>query len=136
MDRRTFLCGLTVGGLSASLALEAQQPVKVHKVGLLSPPPGEYVPAFEESLRLLGYVRGSNILFETRSPGGTGDLLPRTVAELLRLNVEVIVTGPNRFMTPQRRLPVRSRSSWCMAMTLLVEATSHPWRALGAISLD
>jgi ABC-type uncharacterized transport system substrate-binding protein len=86
--------GLTLGPLDT----RAQQPVNVHKVGLLSPPLGGYVPAFEESLRQLGYVRGTNILFETRSPGGRVELLPRTVAELLRLNVEVIVTGPNWFI--------------------------------------
>ena len=95
------LIGLVVAvalSVVAPLGAEAQPTGKVHTVGLLSPPPGAYVPAFEESLRLRGYVRGSNILFETRSPGGRGDLLPRTVAELLRLNVEVIVTGPNRFI--------------------------------------
>ncbi len=66
---------------------------KVHKVGLLSPPPGGYVAAFEDSLRQLGYIQGSNILFEMRSPGGRD-----AVAELLRLKVEVIVTGPNAFI--------------------------------------
>ena len=44
---------------------EAQNAVKTHTVGLLSPPPGAYVAAFEESLRQLGYVRGENVAFET-----------------------------------------------------------------------
>jgi ABC-type uncharacterized transport system substrate-binding protein len=78
--------------LIAPLAAHAQSGM-VHKVGLLSPPPGGYVSAFEESLRQLGYIRGSNISFETRSPGGR-----TAVADLLRLNVEVIVTGPNAFI--------------------------------------
>jgi putative ABC transport system substrate-binding protein len=84
--------------LVAPLVAEAQQAGKVHTVGLLSPPPGAYVAAFEEGLRQLGYVRGSNIVFETRSPGTRSELLPGAVADLLRLNVEVIVTGPNRFI--------------------------------------
>jgi putative ABC transport system substrate-binding protein len=84
--------------LGAPLVVEAQQAGTVHKVGLLAPPSGAYVAAFEESLRQLGYVRGSNIVFETPSTGGNPELLPVAVAELLRLKVDVIVTGPNRFI--------------------------------------
>src|SRR5215468_4411686 len=97
MDRRAFVTGLGAV-IAAPLAAEAQQPGKVHKVGLLSPPAGVYFAAFEESLRQFGYVRGSNIVFETPSTGGNPELLPVAVAELLRLKVDVIVTGPNRFI--------------------------------------
>jgi len=88
---------LAVGLLSA-LATDAQVSGKVHTVGLLSPPPGAYVAAFEERLRQLGYVRGSNIVFETRSPGAKAEPLAAAVADLLRLKVEVIVAGPNPFI--------------------------------------
>src|SRR5262249_14119473 len=83
--------------LAAPLLVETQQ-AKVYKIGLLSPPPGAYVAAFEESLRQLGYVRGRNVVFETRSSGYRAEELPKAVADLLRLNVEVIVTGPNLFI--------------------------------------
>jgi putative ABC transport system substrate-binding protein len=96
--RRAFISTLAGGLLAAPLAAGAQQSGKVHKVGLLSPPPGPYVAAFEESLRHLGYVRGSNIAFEVTSTGRKPELLPAAVAELLRLNVDVIVTGPNHFI--------------------------------------
>ena len=46
---------------------EAQNAVKTHTVGLLSPPPGAYVAAFEESLRQLGYVRGENVALDRKS---------------------------------------------------------------------
>src|SRR5882672_11770773 len=95
---RRIVLVLILGLTLAPLAVEAQPPGKVHTVGLLSPPPGAYVAAFEERLRELGYVRGSTIFFETRLPGTRSDLLPGAVADLLRLNVEVIVTGPNRFI--------------------------------------
>ena len=98
MTRRAFVAIVSGSRLAASLAAEGQQPGKVHTVGLLSPPPGAYVAAFEERLRELGYVRGSTIFFETRLTGTRSDLLPGAVADLLRLNVEVIVTGPNRFI--------------------------------------
>jgi len=35
MDRRTFLCGIALGGLSAPLAADAQQVGKVYRVGFL-----------------------------------------------------------------------------------------------------
>src|SRR5262245_28791958 len=95
--RRAFVTGLGAV-LAASLTAEAQQAGKVHKIGLLSPPPGAYVAAFEESLRQLGYIRGSNVVFETLSTGVKPERLPAAVVELLRLNVDVIVTGPNRFI--------------------------------------
>jgi putative ABC transport system substrate-binding protein len=102
MNRRAFVTGLGAV-LAAPLGAGAQQARKVHKVGLLSPPPGAYVAAFEESLRQLGYVRGSNIVFEAPSTGGKPELLPAAVAELLRLNVNVIVTGPNRFIEAAKK---------------------------------
>ena len=71
----------------------------MYKIGILCNPPGAYVAAFEESLRQLGYVRGGNVVFETRrSTDCRAEELPKTVADLLRLNVEVIVTGPNLFI--------------------------------------
>jgi ABC-type uncharacterized transport system substrate-binding protein len=97
MNRRAFVTGL--GAVIATpSAASAQQAGKVHKVGLLSPPPGAYVTAFEESLRQLGYSRNSNIVFEALPTGGKPELLSAAVAQLLRLNVDVIVTGPNRFI--------------------------------------
>ena len=94
MNRRAFVTGLGAL-LAAPLGVDAQQAAKAYTVGLLSPPPGAYIAAFEQGLRQLGYVRGSNIFFETRSPGTNAELVPGAVADLLRLNVDVIVTGPN-----------------------------------------
>jgi len=84
--------------LLSALTAHAQVSGKVHTVGLLSPPPGAYVAAFEGSLRQFGYVRGVNIVFQTRSPGATAEPLATAVADLLRLKVEVIVVGPNPFI--------------------------------------
>jgi putative tryptophan/tyrosine transport system substrate-binding protein len=84
--------------LLSALTADAQVSGKVHTVGLLSPPPGAYVAAFEGSLRQFGYVRGVNIVFQTRSPGATAEPLATAVADLLRLKVEVIVVGRNPFI--------------------------------------
>src|SRR4029453_13364787 len=49
--------------LLSALTAPAQVSGTGQNVGLLSPPPGAYVAAFEESLRQFGYVRGVNIVF-------------------------------------------------------------------------
>ena len=54
--------------------------------------------AFEERLRQLGYLRGVNVAFETRTSGSSAEDVGKAVAELVRQNVEVIVTGPNLFI--------------------------------------
>jgi putative tryptophan/tyrosine transport system substrate-binding protein len=98
MNRRTFLRGLTLGTLATPLAAEAQQPGKVWRIGFLGAPaplPAN-VNAFRQGLRENGYVEGRNLLIEWRSAEGQEERLPGLAAELLRLNVEVIVTeGPS-----------------------------------------
>jgi putative ABC transport system substrate-binding protein len=103
IDRRTFLAGTGVVVLAAPLAAEAQAPPKIHRIGLLSVPPA-YLAAFEESLRQLGYARGRNILFEIPSVGVATEPRTRAAAELVRLNVEVMVTGPNTFIDVARQV--------------------------------
>lgn len=49
--------------------------------------------AFREGLRDLGYVEGKDILIERRSAEGKFDRLPALAAELVRLKVDVIVSG-------------------------------------------
>src|SRR5262245_44921971 len=49
--------------------------------------------AFRQALRELGYVEGQNIVIEWRYAEGDADRLPGLAAELVRLRVDVIVTG-------------------------------------------
>ena len=76
---------------------EAQQPKKVPRIGFLNGvPPSTIsgrVEAFRQGMRELGYVEGKNIVIEWRSSEGKADRLPALAAELVRLKVDVIVTG-------------------------------------------
>jgi putative ABC transport system substrate-binding protein len=93
MDRRTFLNTLTLSILSAPLAIEAQQPTKVPRIGVLWPVSDDPVlEGFRQGLRDLGYVEDQNILIEYRYARGKDDLLPGLAAELVRLNVDLILT--------------------------------------------
>jgi putative ABC transport system substrate-binding protein len=49
----------------------------------------------DDGLRELGYVEGRNLVFERRFAEGQQERLPTLAAELVRLNVDVIVTGSN-----------------------------------------
>jgi putative ABC transport system substrate-binding protein len=95
MDRRRFLLTSLAGAFAAPLASQAQQAVKVSRIGFLSPRSSSDVgrlAAFRQGLRELGYVEGQNIAIESRWAEGTYDRLPGLADELVRLKVDVIVT--------------------------------------------
>ena len=76
---------------------DAQQATKIPRIGYLT---GTSLStnaarneAFRQGLRELRYVEGKNIVIEWRSAEGKLDRLPALAAELVRLKVDVIVTG-------------------------------------------
>jgi putative ABC transport system substrate-binding protein len=79
---------------SMPLVGEAQRAAKTPRVGLLRPgsPPDPYVDAFRRGLQDLGYVEPQTISLEYRWAEGRSERLPRLATELVRLNVDVIVT--------------------------------------------
>jgi putative tryptophan/tyrosine transport system substrate-binding protein len=83
--------------LASVLFARAQQPTKVPRIGFLtgvSPSANSARhEAFRQGLRELGYVEGKNIVLEWRSAEGKFDRLPALAAELVRLKVDIIVTG-------------------------------------------
>ncbi len=98
MNRRTFLCALALGTLSASLAAEAQQTGRrrPHVGYLWQGSPSDLISlrvgeAFSQGLREHGYVEGENIAIEYRYGYGDSDRLPSLANDLVRLNVDVIL---------------------------------------------
>jgi len=91
---------LAVGLALPALTVEAQQvgTGKVYRIGFLGAPaplPAN-VNAFRQGLRENGYVEGRNLFIEWRSAEGQEERLSGLAAELLRMNVDVIVTeGPS-----------------------------------------
>ena len=83
--------------LAVGVTAEAQQPKKVPRIGYLtgtSPSArSARIEAFGQGLRELGYVEGKNIVIEYRYAEGKLDRMTELAADLVRLNVEVIVTG-------------------------------------------
>jgi putative tryptophan/tyrosine transport system substrate-binding protein len=99
--RIALLITLTLGLLMVSLAAGAQQATHMYRIGRLSsghPPasPDPNLEAFREGLRDLGYVEGQNLVLESRYAAGSEERLPGLAAELVRLQVDVIVAGGSR----------------------------------------
>src|SRR5213594_1479201 len=136
MNRRAFLCGLTLGTLSRSLAAEAQEykAGKVARIGLLSqgsPTSGQHIrEAFRQGLREVGYVDGQNIVIEYRYAEGKAERLPDLAAELLRLKVDVIVAGgtpaPLAAKRATRTIPIVMAAAGDPVGTGLVASLAQP----------
>ena len=99
MNRRGFI-GTLAGGLFAVPLVTAAQPTaKVYRIGFLvtatSTETGHLFKALSAGLRELGYVEGRNVVFERRFGEGRQERLPALAAELVRLNVDILVTGSN-----------------------------------------
>ena len=81
----------------ATLSAYAQQPAKVPRIGFQLDSPVAAVAAriegFRQGLRELGYVEGKNIVIEWRSSEGKAERRNELSAELVRLKVDVIVSG-------------------------------------------
>ena len=97
--RRQVVFALAAGVLTAPLAPFAQQPAKVWRIGFLavrsrSTPlnPDLDYDAFIQGMRQLGYFERKNLLIEWRYADGKYERFPGMAADLVRMNVEVIVT--------------------------------------------
>jgi len=92
-----LVIGLTLCGtlFTFCFAAAAQQPAKIPRIGYQSArSSGENNDeAFRQGLRELGYVEGQNIVIEWRFAQGNPDQVKRNADELVRLKVDVIVTG-------------------------------------------
>ena len=95
--RRELVIALGVGALVAPLPSFAQLQGKVWRVGFLSPTSASfsspYTDVFLKGMRDLGYVEGKNLVVEWRFADGKLERLPGLAAELVQLNVDVIVAG-------------------------------------------
>jgi ABC-type uncharacterized transport system substrate-binding protein len=111
MKKKITVLTLSAMLLALCFPAEAQQPTKIPRIGYLtadsrSAHADVRAEAFREGLRELGYVEGRNIVIEWRNAEGKLDRLPALAAELVRLKVDVIVTGG-----PTATRPVKEATS-------------------------
>ena len=80
--------------LVAPPAGEAQPPKRIPRIGILGSAPSSW-ETFWPALREVGYVEGQTIIIERRWSEGRGERFPALAAELVRLQVDLIVVGTN-----------------------------------------
>jgi putative ABC transport system substrate-binding protein len=121
-----------VVSLALCVFAEAQQQ-KVAKIGWLGTGPASGPTSGPEVIRRelskLGYVEGKNIAFEHRYYEGKLDRLPALCDELVRLEVNMILTSSSPATRAAKRQPDDSHSFLCPGRSCcggLVEV-SPPW---------
>src|SRR5437763_7550009 len=97
--RREFVTLLAGAAVAWPRVVRAQQGTQITRIGVLSPSRSEdaspnrvTLKAFEAGLRELGYVEGQNITIERKLSEANTDRLREAAAELVKHNVDVIVT--------------------------------------------
>jgi ABC-type uncharacterized transport system substrate-binding protein len=104
MQRRGFIT-LLGGAATWPLAVRAQQPGKVLRIGYLGPSTGRspVEEAFEEGLQRHGWTKDQNIRIEYRYTGGRQDTVLPLVTEVVGLDLDVLVTwGPPLSLAAKR----------------------------------
>jgi hypothetical protein len=131
IGRRELLAAL--GGAAAwPLAARAQQPGKIRAIGLLSPASRSpsVVPALFDALAKLGWIEGKNLVVERRYAENRPERLPELAAELVRLNVDVIVAtgtlGPLAAKQATSTIPIVMTASGDQLGSGLVASLARP----------
>jgi putative tryptophan/tyrosine transport system substrate-binding protein len=141
MNRRTFIGSLGASVLAASLAASAQPAGKVYRIGYvnLRAGPAAVDEAFVQGLRDLGYVVGRNLDIEYRWADNDTARFEAQVDELVRLNVDVIVTSATPAirvaMRATRTIPIVIAAAADPVGTGLVSNLAHPGGNVTGLSL-
>ena len=142
MDRRRFAGSAAAAILLAMRVARAQQPQgKVYRVGYPNLRAGPAAPdeAFVQGMRELGYVVGRNLIIEYRWAGNDMARFQAQVEELVRLNVDVIVTvatpGVREAMRATRTIPIVMAAAADPVRTGLVASLVHPGGNVTGLSI-
>ena len=98
-NRRKLVIALGASMIPMPFGAFAQQLGKVWRVGFLAQRHMDFLDSdyqygpFRRGMRELGYVEGKNLVIEWRSAEGNSERLQELAAELVKLKVDVIVTG-------------------------------------------
>ena len=140
--RRQFISALGGAAVAWPLAARAQSE-KMPRIGFLTrysdASVSAQIDAFRQGLRDLGWVEGKNMSIEYRNAEGQADRLPALAAELVGLNVNVIVTVD----TPPTQAAKRATSTIPIVIAVsadpvgagLVSSLGHPGGNITGLSL-
>jgi putative ABC transport system substrate-binding protein len=138
MRRRQFIAGLLTAAL-VPIAATARDQAGVPRLGVLWPLDEKRVlNAFRQELRDLGWIEGDNIVIEYRNSHGKDSLLPKLAAELVSLDVDVIltwgVTAARVAKQATTSIPIVNGSMSDPVRAKLVDSLAHPGGNLTGIT--
>ncbi len=127
--------------LASPIVAQAQQPSKVPRIGVLSnfAAPDPQVETLKQGLRELGWIEGQNVGLDSRYTNGKLERLPQLAADLIRLKVDVIVTGGEAGIRAAREatntIPIVMAVSGDPVGTGLIASLSKPGGNITGLSL-
>ena len=149
MDRRAFFSSLALASILVPYISHAEAARKIYRIGILGlgqtsriagpQPQGPDIGAFVRGLRELGYVYGEQFVTEPRGAAGRPERFPILAAELVRLQVDVIVApGPALPALKQATstIPVVMSAAGDPVALGLVQSLSHPGGNFTGLSLE
>jgi putative ABC transport system substrate-binding protein len=130
--------------LLAPLVAEAQQAGRIYRVGVPWIPPREdvlpLIRVLEDGLRERGYGVGQNLVIDHRFADGQPERLPNLIADLVRLNVDVLVVGLNPVAIAARQatstIPIVTTIATDPVNAGLVKSLARPGGNLTGLSAD
>jgi putative ABC transport system substrate-binding protein len=123
-----LLVTFTLGLLAAPLAVEAQQPAKLPRIGFLgTSSTNPRYEALRQGLHEFGYVEGQNIAIERQDSEGRAERLPDLATKLVQLKVDVIVVDACG-------APLNAASQATSTIPIVVAACNDDLVATGLIS--
>jgi putative ABC transport system substrate-binding protein len=131
MRRREFITLFSAGVVSWTVSAQAQQPARIYRLGLLTPSsgPNSNHKVLVDALAALGYREGQNLVVERRYSAGN-DRLPILASDLLRANVDVIVTETSAAAFAAKKattsVPIVMATAGDPVSTGLAQSLAHP----------
>ena len=130
--RAAAAVGLALGLVAAPLVTRGQS-TKVARIGVVSgdaPNDSPCVESLRRGLAGLGYVEGKTHVLEVRWAGGRTDVFPSLAADLVRMNVDVIVSaaGPAAIAVKEATtsIPIVLASSFYPVELGVIASLAHP----------
>jgi putative ABC transport system substrate-binding protein len=128
--------------LAVCFPVQAQQPAKVWKIGVLVSATRALNASREDNLwqglRQLGYVEGKNVVMEYRYADGQLDRLPQLAAELVGLKVDLIIVSGTRAAVAAKQatstIPIVLAGVGDPVQAGLVSSLSHPGSNITGLS--
>jgi len=133
--RRQVVLALGAGAVAPATALPTSETSKkVYRIGLLHSESASAVASRIQALRAglsdFGYLEGRNLVIEFRWAEGDDQRLPALAAELVRLNVDVIVTTATQPVLVAKRatasIPIVFANVGDAVATGVVASLAHP----------